>query len=210
MQAASRRYPTVHYWMIWGEPNGPNFNPMPPNSPVGPQALRAAAGRGLRRAEGGQQVEHRDRRHDLDARVRFSPPDFIRWMRLPNGAAPASRLLRPQPLLDALSQPRKARPSEISENLRPLASASEEGQISALEGPRHRRHRQSCTSELAAAYKHRRGGAPKLWLSEFSISSDSPNCAFEYFVSRPAQALWVTAAFKLVDSVSYVAGPRLV
>ena len=61
-------------------------------------------------------------------------------------------------------------------------------------------------AELAAVYRHRPGGTPKLWLSEFSISSDSPSRAFDFFVSRPAQATWLTAAFKLVDSVSYVAG----
>ena len=42
MQAASRRYPSIHYWMIWGEvTRSGNFNPMPPNSPVGPQRYAA-------------------------------------------------------------------------------------------------------------------------------------------------------------------------
>jgi len=59
--------------------------------------------------------------------------------------------------------------------------------------------------EIVAAYAGH-GPAPKLWLSEFSISSDTANRAFDFFVSRPEQARWVTAAFKLVDSAPYVAG----
>ncbi|MEZ5120469.1 MAG: hypothetical protein R2736_02640 [Solirubrobacterales bacterium] len=58
--------------------------------------------------------------------------------------------------------------------------------------------------ELAAAYGSRR--TPKLWLSEFTVSSDHPNRAFNFAVSRRQQAKWVTAAFRLVNSVDYVAG----
>ena len=61
-------------------------------------------------------------------------------------------------------------------------------------------------SELAAAYRGRPGGTPQLWLSEFSISSDHTDRAFSFFVSRAQQATWLAAAYRLVDSVSYVAG----
>jgi hypothetical protein len=59
--------------------------------------------------------------------------------------------------------------------------------------------------ELVGAYRGH-GATPRLWLSEFGISSDGPNRAFDYYVSRAVQARWVTAAFRLADSVSYVAG----
>lgn len=36
--AASKRYPTVKYWIVWGEPSrSANFQPMPANSPTGPR-----------------------------------------------------------------------------------------------------------------------------------------------------------------------------
>ena len=67
--AASRRYPSVRYWMIWGEPERPgNFNPMPENSPVGPQRYAQAARRRVWRAERRQPGERGDRRHDLHGR----------------------------------------------------------------------------------------------------------------------------------------------
>ena len=46
----------------------------------------------------------------------------------------------------------------------------------------------------------------KLWLSEFTVSSGHANRAFSFAVSRPEQAEWLTAAFRLADSVNYVAG----
>jgi hypothetical protein len=46
----------------------------------------------------------------------------------------------------------------------------------------------------------------ELWLSEFTISSDHQNRAFDFAVSRQRQASWLTAAYRLVNSVNYVAG----
>jgi hypothetical protein len=43
-------------------------------------------------------------------------------------------------------------------------------------------------------------------LSEFTISSDRANRAYNFSVSRREQARWVRAAFRLVNSVDYVAG----
>ena len=52
LQAASRRYPSVHDWMIWGEVTRQgNFNPMPVNSPVGPRRYALLLDGGLRRPE---------------------------------------------------------------------------------------------------------------------------------------------------------------
>ncbi len=86
MFAASRRYPSVKRWMIWGEPNyGYNFQPMPPNSPVGPrlyaQVLDAAYG-ALKDADknniviGGM---------TLNSLRNIPTPDFIRYLRLGTG-----------------------------------------------------------------------------------------------------------------------------
>ena len=86
MFAASKRYPTIKRWMIWGEPNyGYNFQPMPPNSPVGPrlyaQVLDAAYG-ALKDADpsniviGGM---------TLNSLRNIPTPDFIRYLRIGTG-----------------------------------------------------------------------------------------------------------------------------
>lgn len=58
-------------------------------------------------------------------------------------------------------------------------------------------------SQLRGVYRAT-GHVPRLWLSEFGISN-SANPSFDYYVSRPVQARWVTAAFKVVNAVPYVA-----
>ena len=86
MFAASKRYPSIKRWMIWGEPNyGYNFLPMPQNSPVGPRlyarVLDAAYG-ALKEADksniviGGM---------TLNSMRNVPTPDFIRWLRIGTG-----------------------------------------------------------------------------------------------------------------------------
>ncbi len=202
-RAAGQRYPSVHYWMIWGEPNGPNFNPMPPNSPVGPRryALLLDAAYGALKAVSKSNIVIGGMTWSAGP---VRPPDFIRWMRLPNGQPPRLDYYGMNPYSTRFPK-LEGPPSEISENLHLPQARPKKGKYP-LSKVRDIDDIEVLHKELAVAYKHRRGGGPKLWLSEFSISSDSPNYAFEYFVSRPTQALWVKAAFKLVDSVSYVAG----
>jgi hypothetical protein len=205
-QAASRRYPSVHYWMIWGESNSENFKPMPPNSPVGPRryALLLDAAYGALKAVSGSNIVIGGMTWTVGA---VKPADFIRWMRLPDGAPPRLDYYGHNPYstrFPSLSEgpaPEVPVPAELErltkrgEKLKPRASKRRDiNDIDTLH------------SELAAAYRDRPGGIPKLWLSEFSISSDGPNRAFDFFVSRAEQARWLTAAFKLVDSVPYVAG----
>jgi hypothetical protein len=50
------------------------------------------------------------------------------------------------------------------------------------------------------------GSYKPLWLSEFSVSSDRPNRSFDFFVSRPVQAYWITRAFKVAGHVPGVSG----
>jgi hypothetical protein len=185
MQAASRRYPSVHYWMVWGEVTRPgNFNPMPADSPIGPEryALLLNAAYGALKAVSSANVVIGGMTYTVGT---LGAPEFIRWMRLPDGKPPR---------LDYYGHnPYSARFPDLSEG--PYAPGVRD--INDIDTLEH---------ELAVAYRHSPGGTPKLWLSEFSVSSNHANRAFAFYVSRAAQSQWVTAAFKLVDSVSYVAG----
>lgn len=110
-----------------------------------------------------------------------SAADFVRWMRLPGG--------RPPPLDYYGHDPFSRRFPNLRE--RPYFPGGRDiNDIDTLE------------AQLRRTY-HRQ---VPLWLSEFTVSSDHPNRAFDFAVSRKQQARWLTAAFRLANSASYVAG----
>jgi hypothetical protein len=181
--AAAHRYPSVRLWMVWGEPNragSPNFQPMPPNSPVGPRRYAVLLNAGY------HALKQVSRSNIVIGGNTWSfgtvePADFLKWMRLPNG--------KPPPLDYYGHNAFGRRYPNLSEN--PYFPGGRDiNDIDTLE------------SQLVHTYHH----PVKLWLSEFTISSDHNNRAFDFHVSRKEQAKWVTAAYKLVDSVNYVAG----
>lgn len=179
--AASKRYPSVRLWMIWGEPNRDgNFEPMPANSRTGPRRYALvlnAAYHGLKRASRKNIVIGGDTWSFGDV----EPADFVKWMRLPNG--------KPPPLDYYGHNPFSIRFPKLRAN--PYYPGGRDiNDIDTLE------------QQLRGVY-HR---PVKLWLSEFTVSSDHANRAFSFAVSRAQQARWVTAAYRLVDSVNYVAG----
>lgn len=182
--AAARRYPTVHFWMIWGEPTKPGrFRPMPANSRVGPRryaALLDAAYQALKGTSAANMVI--GGMTWTGGTVR--PADFVRWMRLPSGLPPR---------LDYYGHnPYSARFPNIRAN--PYFRGGRD--ISDLD---------TFSREVNRAYKVRHV-QPKLWLSEFSISSDHSNREFNFYVSQRDQARWLSAAYRLADRSRAVAG----
>ncbi len=180
VQAASRRYPSVHLWMILNEVNSSrNFNPLPPRSPVGPEryATLLDLAYGALKAVSPANVVIGGMTYSTGTIGTYS---FIRHMRLANGRLPRMDYYGHNPY--SIRYP----------NLAEKPISPQVCDINDIDTLEHR---------LAGLYH---GHAPKLWLSEFGIS-DAANSSFDYYVSRPVQARWVTAAFRLVNSVSYVA-----
>ena len=113
----------------------------------------------------------------MDERRRSSPPDFLRWLRLPNGRRPRLDWFGHNPF--PFRFPRLAEP--------PLR-----GRLS-----RHQRHRHVQPRRSRRAY----GRRVPLWLSEYTIQSDRGSDVFATFVSRAAQARYLTAGFRIADDL---------
>jgi hypothetical protein len=181
--AAAERYPQVRRWMIWGEPTREgNFQPMPANSRTGPRryALLLDAAYGALKAVNRANIVIGGMTWTVGL---VRPADFVQWMRLPNGQPPRLDWYGHNPFSTRFP---KLRAKPYVKGIRDLSD------VDTL-------HR-----EVARAYRGR--PAPKLWLSEFTISSDRANRAYNFSVSRKEQARWVRAAFRLVNKVDYVAG----
>jgi hypothetical protein len=182
--AAARRYPSVHYWMIWGEPTRPgNFLPMPNRSPVGPRRYALLLNAGY------HALKHVSRRNIVIGGNTTSvgtvmPPAFIKWMRLPNGKPPPLDYYGHNPYGTRL-------PQAGAPVLYPGAYPGTRD-IDGL-GALHR--------QLVHTYHHQ----VKLWLSEFGINT-APNTDFGFYTTPAGQAQWVSAAYNLVNSLGYVVG----
>lgn len=181
LAAASRRYPSVRRWMIWGEPNRiDRFLPNKANSRVGPRAYAKV----LDAAYGALKAV--SRRNIVIGGMTWTggdvkPAPFLRYMRLPNGQPPRLDWYGHNPF-----------PFRFP-NLRELAIAGGYRDISDM--------------DVFARQLHRTYSAPKrLWLSEFDVQSDNASKTFELFVSRREQAQWLRAAYRLADSLPAVAG----
>jgi hypothetical protein len=182
LTAASRRYPGVRRWMIWGEPNrADRFQPNARNSAIGPRAyatLLDAAYAALKRIS---------RRNVVIGANTWTngtvkPADFLRWMRLATG--------RP-PRLDWLGHnPFPFRFPHLDD--KPLAGGYRD--ISDID---------TISRDARRIYRRQ----VPLWLSEYTIQSDHGSAFFATYVSRAMQARYLTAGFRIVDELgSAVAG----
>jgi hypothetical protein len=181
--AAARRYPAVRHWMVWGEPSN-HMRPMPVNSPRGPRVYA----RMLDRTYGALK---RVRRSNVViggntwTAGRVTPGDWVRWMRLPNGRPPRLDWFGHNPF--GWRYPRLRRPP-FAPGVRDMSD------VDTL-------HRQ-----LRSAYRAIGRRTPRLWLSEFSISSDRDNRIFNFHVSRRGQARFLRAAFGIARRNGWIAG----
>jgi hypothetical protein len=182
--AAARRYPSVHLWMIWGEPSRtPNFNPLikaPPfakldaEQQVAPRLyarLLDASYQALKRVSrtnlviGGMTYTTGD----------ISTQQWIENLRLPDGRPPRMDMYGHNPF--SFREPNFANPPSPDQtvdfsDLRRLAQLVERD----LGRPRHRHL--------------------KLFISEWTVPTNVDN-EFGFYVDPTVQARWITAALRL-------------
>ena len=189
--AAARRYPAVRRWMIWGEPNRVGaFRPLPRNDSTGPRRyarLLDSAYRALKRS---------NRRNLVIGGNTFAfgemmPRDFVRRMRLPNG--------KPPPLDMYGHNPFSSRFPDIS--MDPFGGYPDSFDFGDLD-----RLRVALARTYRGEYHQFRRRGPRIWISEYSVSSDRSNDYFDFFVSRREQARWLTAAYQAEARAPWIAG----
>ena len=182
--AASRRYPDVRYWLLWGEPTrAPNFQPMDQyrdgrmtrNQAKAPrryaQLLDAGYG-ALKKADRRNLVIGGNSYTAGDVRA----PQWIKRLRLSNGRPPRLDFYGHNPFC-------RRRP-----DLRNPQSPDGHYDFSDL-----RR-----LGRLVDRHFKRR---VRLFLSEFTISTAARDLEFNFWVTRETQAKWITAGFKVARAV---------
>jgi hypothetical protein len=189
--AASRRYRSVHLWMIWGEPSrSKNFRPLTPARPytklnasqrLAPHLyahlLDTAYGalKGVRSSNiviGGM----------TDAAASISTPQWIENMRLGDGRPPRLDLYGHNPF--SVRAPNLANPPSPGEQI----DFSDLARLTSL-----------VDANLGTpANPH-----PGLFLSEWTIPT-APDTEFNFFVEARLQALWISDAFSVAKQLGNV------
>lgn len=183
--AASRRFPEIRIWMIWGEPARlENFRPMRRGSRVGPRHYA----RLVDTAYGALKRVHRNNTviggMTLNGGT-IKPPLFLRWMKLPNGRPPRMDLWGHNPF--------DARFPDLSD--RPIRGFRGLNDIDTL------------FRQIRTVYRRGHRRVPRLWLAEWTIVSDQPSYVFGgVFVSPKEQARRLRAAYRLVRRARYAVG----
>jgi hypothetical protein len=181
LTAASRRYPGVRHWMIWGEPVGNwNYQPM---EEMGNRRLRGKARRGARlyarMLDGAYRALKRvSRRNRVIGGNSFTggsvrPLRWVEALKLPNGRPPRMDLYGHNPF--------SVRPPRISS--RPLGGGyADFGDLDRL---------------ARAVDRHlKRSRRIRLFLSEYSLPTDHANHEFNFWVTRRTQANWIRLALR--------------
>jgi hypothetical protein len=179
VRAAARRYPAVRHWMVWGETDSRlTFQPLPDNSPSGPRryARLLDAAYGQLKAQSRRNIVIGAMTHNL-GQVRNS--DELRWLRLPDGRLPRMDWWGHNAFSPHYPDLRRG----------PLAPGRFD--FNGLD---------TFAKQIETLYRRAGRTAPRIWISEFTISSDRANSAFAFYVSRAEQARWITAAYRQVDA----------
>lgn len=189
--AAAKRYPSVHLWMIWGEPSRrPEFEPLDPAKPftklnaqqqVAPhlyaRILDAAYG-ALKRVShanvviGGMTYTTGD----------ISTQQWIENLRLPDGKPPRLDMYGHNPF--SYRAPNLANPPSVDQQI----DFSDLGRL----------------SKLVDHYLGRPGNPdPKLFISEWTVPTKI-DLEFNFYVEPLVQAQWITDGLRLAENLPSV------
>ena len=191
MTAASRRFPGVRFWQVWGEPSsGVTFKPF--KEPPYPKPLRIP----LTRAESVAPrryarlldsayvaIKRADKRDVVVGGNTFSggailPLDWIRAMRLPSGRPPRMDMFGHNPFTQ--------RPPNLADGQ--LIPGLGWGDFSDLD----------LVARYVDRYQTPRSGRKlKLFLTEFTLNTDRPSTSFNFWVTPAVEAQWVAAALRI-------------
>lgn len=189
--AASKRYPSVHLWMIWGEPSrGHNFEPLDPVKPYAKLNVhqRSAPHRYARILDAAYgALKSVSRSNLVIGGMTFSGGDvsaqqWIENMRLPNGKPPRLDLYGHNPF--TAREPNLADPPSVDQSF----GFSDLARL----------------TKLVDRYLGRPGNPdPKLFLSEWTIPT-KPDEEFTYYAEPLVQARWITAGLHIAEQLSSV------
>lgn len=169
-RAAARRYPSVHLWMIWGEPTRfGNFKPLNKKGPGAYARVLDAAYGALKRASRRNSVIGGN---TFTVGV-FSPVDWVRRLRLPNGRRPRMDMWGHNPF--------SRRVPRLSDD--PLIGGYVD--FSSLD---------DFVRVLDRAYP---GRNLPLFLSEFTVPTGHKNWLFNFFEPEQTAAAWLRAALRV-------------
>jgi hypothetical protein len=193
--AAARRYPSVHLWMIWGEPSrSHNFRPLTPAKPYFPLTARQkiaphlysrfldAAYGALKRVNSANLVIG----GMTDTAASISPRQWIENMRLRNGQPPRLDMYGHNPF--SIRAPSLENPPSPNQQV----DFSDLGRLSEL---------------VDANLGRPENPHPKLFLSEWTIPT-APDRQFNFHVEQRVQAAWIADAFRIAaqDPAIYAIG----
>jgi hypothetical protein len=184
--AASRRYPAIRHWMIWGEPSrAANYSPLVHETRDKPltRAQRRAPRRYARMLDAAYVALKRvSRRNRVIGGNTFttgdiSPRNWIRNLRLPDGRPPRMDLYGHNPFSNR--RPQLSRP--------PLGFGfADFSDLDTLTG--------WIDDSLARRGRNTR---LRLFLSEFLLPTDHPNHEFNFYLTRETQAAWIADAMRI-------------
>ena len=183
--AASRRYPGVRYWMVWGEPS--KVSRFQPLVPATGRRLSTRQRRGPRRyariLDATYGALKRVSSHDLViggdtwSGGEVVPLNFLKAMRLPGGRRPRMDLYGHNPF--TLREP----------NLANGPFGYGYADFSELD---------TLTRWLDRyGYRDSRQRRLRIFISEFVLPTDHANVEFNYWLSRETQAKWLRAALRI-------------
>jgi len=169
-RAAARRYPSVHLWLIWGEPTRfGNFKPLNKQGPGIYARLLDASYGALKRVSRRNTVIG----GDTFTVGEFSPVDWARQLKLPNGKRPRLDMWGHNPFSRRLPK--------LADD--PLIAGYVD--FSSLD---------DFVRVLDRAYP---GRHLRLFLSEFTVPTGHTNWLFNFYESEQTAATWLGAALRI-------------